>query len=258
MKRFGYSFATEVSFDSEVSGHHFVLRALPSVGAFQRRVSETLAVEDCDDLVYSHDNFGNRLQYGFKDGAHGRFAFESNGEILQNVYRIFGALNNIFLYESAFTRASKEMYDFLQGIDFKDCMTPLSKALAISNAVNAAITYESGATDISTSAADVLRLRKGVCQDYAHLLIALCRILKIPARYANGLMAGEGSSHAWVEIYDDMMWRGLDPTNNVLIEYGYIKISHGRDFSDCPLNQGVMRGVANQSVEVKVNVKELP
>ena len=68
---------------------------------------------------------------------------------------------------------------------------------------------------------------------------------------------GEGATHAWVEVYDGEAWCGLDPTNRQIIEYGYLKIAHGRDAADCPVNRGVFRGVAQQQTEVCVRVHEL-
>ena len=61
------------------------------------------------------------------------------------------------------------------------------------------------------------RLGCGVCQDYSHIMIALCQMSRIPARYVVGMLMGEGLSHAWVEIYDGGAWRGIDPTNHTIV-----------------------------------------
>lgn len=76
------------------------------------------------------------------------------------------------------------------------------------------------------------------------------------ARYVNGFMQGIGLTHAWVEVHDGKAWHGIDPTNNRLIEYGYVKLSHGRDALDCPVNRGVFTGMASQQVEIRVIVEE--
>ena len=70
-------------------------------------------------------------------------------------------------------------------------------------------TYIPGVTDIHTTAGEALRLGRGVCQDYAHIMTAVLRYMGIPARYVNGLMIGEGYTHAWVEVYTDGGWYGL-------------------------------------------------
>ena len=78
----------------------------------------------------------------------------------------------------------------------------------------------------------------------------------IQARYAAGMLIGEGLSHAWVEVAQEGRWYGLDPTNGVRVLENHIKISHGRDYGDCLLNQGVFTGTANQQQTVSVTVEE--
>ena len=80
---------------------------------------------------------------------------------------------------------------------------------------------------------------------------------KIPCRYVTGMMLGEGKSHAWVEVYSDGMWIGMDPTNSQLVDDFYIKIAHGRDYSDCLVNQGIFTGNVTQIQEISVNVEEV-
>ncbi|MGM9675601.1 MAG: transglutaminase family protein [Bacteroidaceae bacterium] len=97
---------------------------------------------------------------------------------------------------------------------------------------------------------------EGVCQDYAHLLVAACRASGIRARYVNGLTVGEGATHAWVEAYEDGQWIGLDPTAGRCIDYGYIKIAHGRDVGDCPSNRGRISPFTRETLSVSVRVEE--
>jgi transglutaminase-like putative cysteine protease len=116
--------------------------------------------------------------------------------------------------------------------------------------------YTQGATTTSTTAGEALALGKGVCQDFAHILIALCRLSGILARYTAGFMEGEGSAHAWVEYYENGSWRAVDPTHNRLVETGYIKLSHGWDFGDCSIERGVFSSVAGGGcVEQTLNVQ---
>jgi transglutaminase-like putative cysteine protease len=126
--------------------------------------------------------------------------------------------------------------------------------LKLSWAVYDTIEYTQGTTDINTTASDALKLGKGVCQDFAHLLISLCRLKGIPSRYVTGFMEGEGHTHAWVEYYDSGYWKAADPTQRKLVETGYIKLSHGRDYEDCSIERGVFSGRAEQNLEVFLNV----
>ena len=79
---------------------------------------------------------------------------------------------------------------------------------------------------METTAAEVLERKEGVCQDFAHLMIALCRQRGIPARYVNGFLVGEGETHAWVEIFDGYNWLGFDPTHNCRISDGFISLQY--------------------------------
>ena len=103
----------------------------------------------------------------------------------------------------------------------------------------------------------LMEMGKGVCQDYAHILIALCHMDGIGARYVVGFMIGEGATHAWVEIMCGGYWYGLDPTNNLMVDETYIKLSHGRDYNDCTVVRGSFYRQASQHQEVYVSVEEL-
>lgn len=117
-------------------------------------------------------------------------------------------------------------------------------------------TYQSGTTTVQTTAEEALEKGKGVCQDYAHILIALCRKLSIPARYVVGIQEGVGETHAWVEFYDNGIWRGIDPTNDKWVNDRYLTLSHGRDFADCGINRGLFigGGTQKQTIEARVQV----
>ena len=116
--------------------------------------------------------------------------------------------------------------------------------------------YEPGITTVQTTAAEALRGGRGVCQDYAHILISMCRFAGIPARYVAGMMVGEGASHAWVEAWVDGSWIGIDPTHNRLVDETYIKLTHGRDFGDGAIDKGCFIGFAAQRQQIHVKVEE--
>ncbi len=88
-------------------------------------------------------------------------------------------------------------------------------------------------------------------------MTAVMRYMGIPARYANILMIGEGCTHAWTEIYTGNGWYGLDPTNTLHIDDYYIKLAHGRDYSDCPVDRGCFWGNASQKQKIYVNAEEM-
>jgi transglutaminase-like putative cysteine protease len=131
-------------------------------------------------------------------------------------------------------------------------------ALALMKSVHGFLKYESKSTHVHTHMKEVLKDRRGVCQDFAHLMLGLCRSLKIPARYVSGYLATESASatHAWMEAFvPGHGWRALDPTHNCQINETYVKIGHGRDYADVPPVSGNYRGTLERKMEVEVKIK---
>ena len=122
--------------------------------------------------------------------------------------------------------------------------------------------YTKGITNIATTIDEILELKKGVCQDFAHVLLQFLRTAGIPSRYVSGYVCpnesglrGEGATHAWVEIYSpNQGWLGLDPTNNIWTMDNHVKLSVGRNFYDCTLIKGTFKGLARQTLSVSVSI----
>jgi transglutaminase-like putative cysteine protease len=130
-------------------------------------------------------------------------------------------------------------------------------ALALMRFTHDFLKYEPHSTHVHTHMSDVIAQRRGVCQDYAHLMIGLCRSMKIPARYVSGYLATEtaSASHAWVEVFiPGAGWRALDPTHNCQIDETYVKIGIGRDYADVPPVAGNYRGTLQRRMEVEVKI----
>ena len=114
--------------------------------------------------------------------------------------------------------------------------------------------YLPGSTSVHTTAEEAARTMQGVCQDEAHMMLALLRLRGIPCRYVMGYMLGEGLTHGWVEVAQDGQWIGLDPTNHRRVNDEYIRIGVGRDANDCPVNRGVFRASVQQTSESSLRV----
>ena len=126
--------------------------------------------------------------------------------------------------------------------------------------VHAHLAYESFSTTVHTHMRDTLVQRKGVCQDFAHVMIGLCRTLKIPALYVSGYLATEKASatHAWMEVFvPGVGWRGLDPTHNCLADETYVKIAVGRDYADVPPITGTYKGTTERTLSVQVQIQQM-
>ena len=129
--------------------------------------------------------------------------------------------------------------------------------------------YRQGVTDVHTTVAQIVENRRGVCQDFAHLLIGLCRAIDIPARYASGYIVvngetegaptrGSDASHAWVEAFTPTHgWRGFDPTNNLVANDRYVKIAIGRDYKDVPPTRGTYQGGGTERLTIAVSVRAI-
>jgi transglutaminase-like putative cysteine protease len=98
------------------------------------------------------------------------------------------------------------------------------------------MTYENGATTVSTTAAAALALGRGVCQDYAHVMLALCHVLRLPARYVSGHLLGQGGTHAWTEVIVPRAGQAeavaFDPCHGRRTDGGYVTVATGRDYAD--------------------------
>jgi transglutaminase-like putative cysteine protease len=122
--------------------------------------------------------------------------------------------------------------------------------------------YIKGITNIETTVDEILEHRAGVCQDFAHLMLQILRSLQIPCRYVSGYicpnkngMRGQGATHAWAEVWiPEFGWAGIDPTNNVWVTNKHVKLSVGRNFSDCSPVKGTFKGPAVQALSVVVAV----
>jgi transglutaminase-like putative cysteine protease len=139
----------------------------------------------------------------------------------------------------------------------------LSYGLTIMRFVHDVIEFKIGETNTATTASDVLRIRKGVCQDFTHLFLSLMRQTGIPARYVSGYLnqggdfRGSAFMHAWAEIMiPELGWTGFDPTNNLLADNNYLKVSHGSDYSECSTLKGVIRSSGTNKTQYDVQVIE--
>lgn len=254
MASFLYNYQVVTSFTSPVMTHALMLRCQPMRSQFQRIEEEHVVIPDMFRMSHGIDAYGNRILYGGTTEQHSVLAYVSTGIVTHTEYLIpDSAPAPYYAVPSRLTQPSPEM----QQLIIPECSSIHERAMHISHIVNTLLEYAPGTTSLCTTAAEALSQRKGVCQDYANLMIAICHIHGIMARYVNGFIIGEGETHAWVEIYDGYAWRGIDPTHDTFIYSGYIKLAHGRDALDCTVDRGTFMGVTQQQTSISVMVKEL-
>jgi transglutaminase-like putative cysteine protease len=148
----------------------------------------------------------------------------------------------------------------------------VSATLGIHRRVGTLLTYRPGATYVGVTVDEVLKRAEGVCQDYAHLSVAMCRSVGIPARYVSGYLftnrddTGDDvdgdevtvQTHAWFEAaIPGVGWLALDPTNRQAVGLRHVKIAHGRDYDDVSPLRGTYSGPKNATLEVSVEMRRL-
>jgi transglutaminase-like putative cysteine protease len=175
-----------------------------------------------------------------------------------------------FRHESPHVRLKQVFTDY-SGDCFAAARPILACAVALSTRLHEDISYVPGATDISTSPTEVLEERRGVCQDFAHLMISCLRSRGLPARYVSGYLrtnatvkeggeklVGDDASHAWVSVWSPPYgWIDFDPTNGCLAGTDHVAVAWGRDFGDVSPLRGVILGGAEHQLTVTVRVESM-
>ena len=171
-----------------------------------------------------------------------------------------------FLHPSRFVPRFQPATDYAKR-SFAPRRPVLAAAVDLMRRIHDDFRYDPKATIISTPLSEAFEKRRGVCQDFAHIMIAGLRGLGLPAAYVSGYLRtippegkprleGADASHAWVSLWcgRDLGWTGLDPTNALMIGNDHIKLARGRDYADISPVSGITLGSGDQEVDVEVDV----
>ena len=171
-----------------------------------------------------------------------------------------------YLYPTARTLPADPITDYTRA-SFTSGRPILSAAGELMRRLNTEFTFDSSATEVSTPAAEAFRARRGVCQDFAHIMISGLKGLGLPAAYVSGYLRtippagqprleGADATHAWVAVWcgDELGWIGFDPTNAILAQNDHIVLATGRDYSDVAPIDGIILAPGGQTLEVEVDV----
>lgn len=168
------------------------------------------------------------------------------------------------LKPSQYVRSSALLDDLVRELDMRRRDDPLTVLRYINTAIYEHFEYAKQNTRVDSPIDDALRIRRGVCQDFAHIMIALARELSIPCRYVSGYLyhqsdkqerSTEGATHAWAEaLLPGLGWVGFDPTHNTIAAERHIRVAIGRDYADVPPTHGIFRGKAESKLSVSVKV----
>lgn len=175
--------------------------------------------------------------------------------------------DRIWPYLQESNRVSKPPEVWRQTLDVTHgAQAVYDQSLAIMEWIHAGFRYAPGATAVTSHLEEVFAIRQGVCQDFAHVMLGMCRSVGLAARYASGYLyngpkdslVGAQASHAWCEVYLPAGgWIGFDPTNNTLADDRYVKLAVGRDYDDVAPVTGNYRGSGHCRMTVQVEVEKL-
>lgn len=260
MKKLRFDYHMRIAYTEEVKECHFTIKCVPPDTERQRLEEIDIQILPARRWEEGEDSFGNRLLYGRVDEEHTNFSFRVMGTVTAGLadYESWdrGGMLGVYRYPHGLTKPGRELLSYGESVEMREGASSYERSLALMHRIHQDFAYEKNVTNVATTAEEAWRGKRGVCQDYAHVMIALCRMAGIPARYITGMLIGEGYSHAWVEIYSEGKWYGLDPTNDVVVGDSHIKIGTGRDASDCLINRGLLRGNGAQTQTVRVKVEE--
>lgn len=253
----------------------------PRTFPFQRTLAAVVKVIPATRVRRFNDLFDNITHHFEVPGDHQRLEIESRIRVQNLPLEIPEASRNALLHEYrggdipertwAYLQDSRFVFRhpqiWRQALDITAGIQPVfDQATAIMNWVHAEFRYESGSTHVNTLIEEAFALRRGVCQDFTHVMLGLCRAIGIPARYASGYLyngprdhlLGAQASHAWPEVFfPGVGWIGFDPTNRTLADARYIKVAVGRDYDDVAPVRGTYHGSGRCKMTVTVEVDKV-
>jgi Transglutaminase-like enzymes, putative cysteine proteases len=288
------SHVTQYEYEEPATDSVNEIRLTPSTNERQSCYQQAIFVEPNASLFSYEDYFGNRVHSFSVNPPHKKLTIRTqmtvvtrdapspeqqaallNGKLAQEAWAWLEteeAANRFaeFLLETNYTNITAEVEQYADTVAQKagQSISVLGWLISLSGKIRSEFIYDPEATTVTTKASDLIERKRGVCQDFAHLMIACCRVHHIPARYVSGyhfvgdLQGGsadfEQASHAWVEAYVPQLgWCSFDPTNEAPVGERYVKLGHGRDYKDIVPVKGVYRGNGEQKLKVTVDVRKI-
>jgi transglutaminase-like putative cysteine protease len=257
------------------------VRMRPRTDGFQRCLAFDLAVNPRARVLNYRDYLGNVVHHFSIPSRHSQLAIKSEAlvdvltapelpdQLDQDAWTrvdVLSANNDNWdlLLGSHFARSTTLLESFARELDIQRRTDPLSLLREMNTRIHDAFDYVPQSTNVDSPVDDALEARQGVCQDFAHIMIALVRMLGIPCRYVSGYLyhrkedpdrSVHDATHAWVEaLLPELGWIGFDPTNDLLAGDRHIRAAIGRDYADVPPTRGVFKGETESRLSVAVQV----
>jgi transglutaminase-like putative cysteine protease len=257
------------------------VRTQPRSDTRQRCITFSLDVNPRANVMMYHDFFGNAVHHFDIPGRHTLIELTAQAivevkpaqrEYLPTTWQELDARVSEgdyweMLLPSQYAKPTNLLNELAAELNVERRGTPLQLLQHLNQALYCKFDYVPNSTKVDSPIDDALRARRGVCQDFAHIMIALVRQLKIPCRYVSGYLYHEdkikdrspaGATHAWVEAFlGEAGWVAFDPTNNLLGCERHIHVAVGRDYADVPPTRGIYRGEAESELSVRVTVSSV-
>ncbi|MBO3761215.1 transglutaminase family protein [Ciceribacter sp. L1K22] len=242
---------SEYRYDTPVSYSLQRLRLTPCSGPVQNVISWTIVVDGANVEAGFNDQFGNHVHLVSTEGDTHTVNIVASGEVeTHDKAGVFGPHQGyvplwLYLRDTPRTKAGKLVRELVRALPQDN---DLARMHALMKAVSEAVSYIPGTTGTETTAEQALEAGSGVCQDHAHVMIAVARALAIPARYVSGYLLTAGThdqpaSHAWAEMYlQGLGWVGFDAANNLCPDDRYVRLATGLSYADAAPISGMRIG----------------
>lgn len=264
----GVEHATSFTYAEQISEAYTELRVRPLTGGGQHCTSFRLVTDPPGVRVRAYrDRLGNHVQHLEVLEDHDRISITAISEVSTAVAFLDSARDSSpldrfdFLAPTEYAPFSDALLELAAAAEGKG--TETERAVEVMRVLRSLLVYETGATDVMTRADAALELGRGVCQDFAHVMLAACRRAGIPSRYVSGYLydpveGNEVASHAWVDVLDSQRgWVSIDPTHDREQTEAYVRVAVGRDYADVPPTRGVFKGAPEETLEVAVRMTAL-
>ena len=257
---------TTFRYDEPVSEAYMEMRLTPLDAGGQRCESFRLSTDPPGDVRRYVDRFGNHIRHFDTLNPHDRLVVSARSEVstpeaFVSEERELSLLDRFdYLQPTPYAPDSEAVRTFARTQASDD---GLATALTVLQATHGALAYTPGATTVKTAADEALGAGRGVCQDFAHLMIAACRFLGLPARYVSGYVFAPrrgtaAASHAWTDVFvAGHGWLSLDPTHGTVQSDHYVRLATGRDYADVPPTRGIYKGAGKEDMAVDVSVERV-
>jgi transglutaminase-like putative cysteine protease len=278
MSKFKIRHITKYTYEVPVRDSANQIMLYPIHDEFQEVLQSTIVITGDPEVEIHHDYFSNKVGTFTHASPHQELVIDAR-LIVETKPRNHATENKSAAEQWAELkqiRYQADLIDFLRQEIFGSVeevkgvansidvatQSPLHATIQLCDFVFKKFTYKKGITTVESTLDEVWNLKSGVCQDFAHILLVMLRLIDIPARYVSGYicpdksgMRGEGATHAWVEAYIPFYgWIGIDPTNNCIVNDSHVRLAVGKNFTDCSPVRGTYRGTSNHTLEVAVSV----